>query len=53
MTLDYWDDKTDAIVNGDNLRDVNQILGKTFIDDLGFLFQKLNLTLILPHATRK
>ncbi|TFG21685.1 MAG: hypothetical protein EU529_12800 [Promethearchaeota archaeon] len=36
MTLDYWEDKTDAIVNGDNLRDVNQISGKTFIDELGF-----------------
>ena len=36
MTVDYWDLKTDAIINGDNLRDVNNISGQTYTDDLGF-----------------
>jgi len=36
MTVDYWDLKTDAIINGDNLRNVNNISEKTFVDDLGF-----------------
>ena len=36
MTLDYWDLKTDAIINGDNLRDVNHLSGKIYVDAIGF-----------------